>query len=77
MSEVVEVIVRALVDDPDAVRVTETSRRNGTVYLSISVAPGDTGKVIGRQGRIANAIRAVANNIAARDDMRAIVDIDA
>jgi uncharacterized protein len=76
MREVVEVLVRALVEHPDEVEVIETERRGSTVYLQVSVAPGDMGKVIGRHGRIANAIRGVANTAAARQDMRAVVDID-
>jgi uncharacterized protein len=72
--EVVEVIVRALVDDPDAVVVEEVPARPGTVALHVEVAPGDMGKVIGRHGRIAGAIRTVANTAAARHDLRAIVD---
>jgi predicted RNA-binding protein YlqC (UPF0109 family) len=75
MEEVVEVLVRALVDSPDEVRVKETSRRGNTVYLEVAVAQGDMGKVIGRQGRIAGAIRTVANAAAARQDLRAVIDI--
>jgi predicted RNA-binding protein YlqC (UPF0109 family) len=75
MKEVIEVVARALVDQPGAVTVEETSRRGDTVYLELSVGPGDLGKVIGRHGRIANAIRAVARTAAERDGLRAIVDI--
>jgi uncharacterized protein len=75
MREVVEVLVRALVDDPDAVEVTETSRRGDTVYLEVAVGPGDMGKIIGRHGRIANAIRTIANTAAAKQNLRAVVDI--
>ena len=57
--DVVEVVARALVDHPDAVAVTETDRRDGT-RVALRVAPGDLGKVIGRQGRTAEAIRALA-----------------
>jgi predicted RNA-binding protein YlqC (UPF0109 family) len=75
MKEVVEVLARALVDRPDEVRVTETSRQGGTVYLEISAGPGDAGKIIGKQGRIARAIRIVANAAGARENMRVVVDI--
>ena len=53
---IVEVVARALVDHPDAVRVTESERRGMTVY-SLTTAPGDMGKIIGRQGRTAAALR--------------------
>jgi len=76
MREVVEVLVRALVDRPEEVQVEETSRRGSTVYLEVSVGPGDVGKVIGRHGRIAAAIRSVANAAAARENLRAVVDIN-
>jgi uncharacterized protein len=76
MEAVVDVIVRALVDNPDEVEVVETSRRGDTVYLEVTVAPGDMGKVIGRQGRIASAIRTVAKAAGALQDMRVMVDIN-
>lgn len=76
MTEVVEVLVRALVDAPEAVHVEETSRRGRTVFLQVTVGPGETGRVIGRGGRIAAAIRTVANAAAARHDLRAVVDFD-
>jgi predicted RNA-binding protein YlqC (UPF0109 family) len=75
MKEVVEVLVQALVDDPDQVEVIEVSRRGNTVHLQVNVGPGDMGKVIGKQGRIANAIRTVAATAAARHNLRALVDI--
>lgn len=75
MEEVVEVLVQSLVDQPDEVRVTETSRKGNMVYLEVVVAPGDIGKVIGKGGRIANAIRTVANTAAARQNLRAMIDI--
>jgi predicted RNA-binding protein YlqC (UPF0109 family) len=75
MKELVEVLVHALVDRPDEVDVLEQTRGN-TVYLTISVGPGDMGKVIGKQGRIINAIRAVVATAAARHDLRAIVNVD-
>lgn len=75
MEEVVEVLVQSLVDQPDDVRVTETSRKGNMVYLEVVVAPGDIGKVIGKGGRIANAIRTVANTAAARQNLRAMIDI--
>ena len=59
---VVEVVARALVDYPDAVRVTENERRGMTVY-SLTTAPGDMGKIIGRQGRTAEACSAILRRL--------------
>ena len=59
MKELVEVIARALVDNPDEVVVTETEK-DGETFVELKVAPSDMGKVIGKQGRIAKAIRSVA-----------------
>ena len=58
MKELVEVIAKALVDHPDQVVVTETEKENATV-IELKVAESDMGKVIGKQGRIAKAIRSV------------------
>ena len=75
MKELVEVIAKALVDHPDEVVVTEEeSGRNLTVRLQ--VAESDMGKVIGKQGRIAKAIRSVVKAAAAKDDIKVILDID-
>ena len=75
MKELVEVIARALVDHPDEVIVTETN--NGKdIILELKVAPEDMGKVIGKQGRIAKAIRSVVKAAAAKDDIQVILDID-
>ena len=71
---VVEVIVRALVDNPDSVRVTETERRGMTV-LELSTAPGDMGKIIGRQGRTAAALRTLVGLTAEKHGNRAQLDI--
>ena len=71
---VVEVIVRALVDQPDAVRVTETERR-GMKVLELTTAPGDMGKIIGRQGRTAAALRTLVAATAEKHGQRAQLDI--
>ena len=71
---VVEVIVRALVDQPGAVRVTETQRRGMTV-LELTTAPGDMGKIIGRQGRTAAALRTLVAATAEKHGQRAQLDI--
>ena len=73
-SEIVEYLARRLVDDPDAVRV-ETEERDGAVVLYLHVAPDDVGKVIGRQGRIARALRTLVRASSARDGRRVLVEI--
>ncbi len=74
MKELVEFIARSLVDDPDAVRVTEIEADQLTTY-EIEVAPDDVGKLIGRQGRIVKAIRSVVRASAARRGMRVAVEV--
>jgi predicted RNA-binding protein YlqC (UPF0109 family) len=74
MRDLVEFLVRALVDEPDAVKVEEFDE-DGDLVLEVTVADDDLGRVIGRGGRIANAIRTVARAVGARDDRRVIVDI--
>ncbi len=74
MKELVEVIAKALVDNPDEVVVTEkTEGRNITVELH--VASSDMGKVIGKQGRIAKAIRSVVKAASSKDNIRVDVEI--
>ncbi|RHV36541.1 KH domain-containing protein [Ruminococcus sp. OM05-10BH] len=74
MKELVEVIAKALVDEPDQVVVTEKVEGRTTV-IEIHVAEGDMGKVIGKQGRIAKAIRSVVKAAAAKEDKKVVVDI--
>ena len=74
MKELVEVIAKTLVDDPDSVVVTEREEKKATV-LEVKVADSDMGKVIGKQGRIAKAIRSVVKAAAAKEDKKVIVDI--
>ena len=71
--DVVEVIARALVDQRDLVDVTESERRDGP-YVEVRTAEGDLGKMIGRQGRTATAIRALAEITAELEGQRATVD---
>ena len=74
MKELVEVIAKALVDHPDEVSVTE--RESGRdLIVELRVAPSDMGKVIGRQGRIAKAIRAVVKAASSGIDKKVSVDI--
>lgn len=74
MKELVEVITKALVDNPDSVVVTEREDKKTTI-LEVHVADSDMGKVIGKQGRIAKAIRSVVKAAAAKEDKKVIVDI--
>ena len=74
MKELVEVITKALVDNPDEVVVTEKQEEKATV-VEVHVAESDMGKVIGKQGRIAKAIRSVVKAAAAKEARKVIVDI--
>lgn len=74
MKELVEVIAKALVDDSESVVVNEREEKKTTV-LEVRVAESDMGKVIGKQGRIAKAIRSVVKAAAAKEDKKVIVDI--
>jgi predicted RNA-binding protein YlqC (UPF0109 family) len=67
-------LARQLVDSPDEVRV-ETAERDGVTVLQLRVAPDDVGKVIGRQGRIARALRTVVRASAARSRERVLLEI--
>ena len=74
MKELVEMIASALVDNPDEVVVTETETET-EIVLKLSVAPADMGKVIGKQGKIAKAIRTVVRASASKSDKKILVDI--
>ena len=74
MKELVEVIAKSLVDYPDEVNVTETENEKAIV-LELRVAQSDMGKVIGKQGRIAKAIRSVVKAAASKEDKKVIVEI--
>ncbi len=74
LRDVVEVVARALVDHPESVRVSEHDRRGMTV-LELNTAPGDLGKIIGRQGRTAAALRTLVAVTAERHGKRAQLDI--
>ena len=73
-ADVLTYLARQLVDEPDAVRV-ETVEDNGDVVLRLHVAPDDVGKVIGRQGRIARALRTVVRASTARMRQRYVIEI--
>jgi predicted RNA-binding protein YlqC (UPF0109 family) len=74
LTEIVEYLARRLVDDPEAVRVEEVER-DGALVLQLHVAKDDVGKVIGRQGRIARALRTIVRASAARRDQRVLLEI--
>jgi predicted RNA-binding protein YlqC (UPF0109 family) len=77
MKELVEVIARALVDTPEEVYVTETVSEDGKeITLALQVAEADMGKVIGKQGRIAKAIRSVVKAAAAKENIRVMLNIE-
>lgn len=74
MKEFIENIVRALVDNPDEVRLTEVQGAKTTVY-ELRVGPGDLGKVIGKKGQTAKAIRTLISAISAKQGKRAVLEI--
>jgi hypothetical protein len=74
VKDLLEFLTRALVEDPEAVEVDEFDEDDDLVY-EISVADDDLGRVIGKGGRVANALRSVAKAAAVREDRRVIVDI--
>ena len=75
MKELVEVLAKSLVDYPEQVTVTETEQDN-EILLVLKVASDDMGKVIGKQGHIAKAIRAMVKAAASRTDKKVIVEIE-
>lgn len=74
MKEIVEVIAKALVDNTDAVRVNE-KEKDDVIVLELSVAPEDMGKVIGKSGKIAKAIRSIVKAVSSKEDKKVVVDI--
>ena len=74
MKELVEVIAKALVDNPEEVVVTESMKGEDTL-IELKGSPADMGKVIGKQGRIAKAIRSVVKAAASKEDKKVIVEI--
>jgi len=75
MKELIEHMAKALVNNPDAVSVTEAAGEEG-LELTLKVAPEDMGKVIGKQGRIAKAMRAVLKAAAAKEGQKANLEIE-
>lgn len=75
MRELLEYLAQELVDDPDAVEVEEFEEDDGTIVLELAVAEDDYGKVIGRGGRTAQALRLVVKAAAVKENRRVLVDI--
>ena len=75
MKDLVEYIAKSLVDDPASVEVTETTTGSSAIVLELRVAPDDMGRVIGRSGRVANAIRALLRVVAAKEGKRVTLEI--
>ena len=75
MKEVLEIIAKSLVDYPEQVDVKEINHEDQTVTLELRVAESDMGKVIGKQGRIAKAIRTVVKAAASRENKKVAVEI--
>jgi predicted RNA-binding protein YlqC (UPF0109 family) len=73
--DLLEFLTRSLVEKPDEVQVTEAEEVDGEVVLEVEVAEDDLGRVIGRGGRVANALRSVMKAAATREDKRVVVDI--
>ena len=75
MRELLEQLARALVDQPDSVKVESFEEDDGTLVLELSVAEDDYGQIIGRGGRTAQALRTVVKAAAVKDNRRVLVDI--
>ncbi|MDQ3630011.1 MAG: KH domain-containing protein [Actinomycetota bacterium] len=75
MRELLEYLARLLVETPDDVRVEQFEEDDGTVILELAVAGDDYGRIIGRGGRTANALRTVVKAAAVRENRRVLVDI--
>jgi predicted RNA-binding protein YlqC (UPF0109 family) len=75
MTALIELLVKSLVDHPDEVVVEEVGGGRGTLSYEVRVSPQDTGKIIGKQGKIANAIRTVVKAAASKADVKAFVEI--
>lgn len=74
MKELIEIIAKSLVDNPNEVHVNEVQGEQ-SIILELKVAPADMGKVIGKQGRIAKAIRTVVKAAAIKEDKKVVVEI--
>lgn len=75
MGELVELLAKALVDTPDAVQVNEIEEDSRSIIIELKVAPDDMGKVIGKQGKIAKAIRTLVKSMAIKENKKVVVKI--
>ena len=75
MKELIEFVAKALVDDPEAITVTEEVDADGTILVKLAAAQGDMGRIIGKQGRTAKAMRTLLNAKATRENQRAVLQI--
>lgn len=75
MRDLLEYLARAIVDEPEKVKVEELEEEDGTLVLELSVGDDDYGKVIGRGGRTAQALRTIVKAAAVHEDRRVLVDI--
>ena len=75
MKQVLEIIAKSLVNHPEAVSINEIAESEDSIILELKVAEDDMGKVIGKQGRIAKAIRTVVKAAASRENKRVVVEI--
>lgn len=75
MKELIEIIAKSLVDNPEMVEVNET-RNDSSVVLEVKVAPDDMGKIIGKQGKIAKAIRTMVKAAATKEGVKVSVEIN-
>lgn len=75
MGELVELLAKALVDTPDAVQVNEIEEDQRSIIIELKVAPEDMGKVIGKQGKIAKAIRTLVKSMAIKENKKVVVKI--
>ena len=73
--ELLEALAANLVSKPEEISVTEKTKEDGTIVLELRVGEGDMGRVIGKQGRIAKAIRTLMKAAATKDDVKVVVDI--
>ncbi len=75
MKELIEFIAKALVDNPEAIVVSQEDDADGTILVKLAAASGDMGRIIGKQGRTAKAMRTLLNAKATRENRRAVLQI--
>lgn len=75
MKELIEFIAKALVDSPEAIVVSQEDGADGAILVKLAAAPGDMGRIIGKQGRTAKAMRTLLNAKATRENRRAVLQI--